>query len=127
MAEEVASLYVTVGADTSGLQKGLADTQAGMKQTAAGADGLGTSIGGVDKAAASAANGGMVKFAASAVSTATGMLAGAAAAGAMIDKVNSIGVASLRARAGLDSLTSGRADEYITKMTNATRGLVDHT
>jgi hypothetical protein len=43
----------------------------------------------------------------------------------MIDNVNEIGVASIRARAGLDAFTGGRAQEYLGGLDKATGGLID--
>lgn len=65
--------------------------------------------------------------AASLVQWTEGVIGGATAAAKMIDAVNDIGVASLRARAGLDAMSNGHADEFVEKMTTATRGLVDDT
>ncbi|MFA5376895.1 MAG: hypothetical protein WC455_14185 [Dehalococcoidia bacterium] len=47
MATKVASLYAEIGADTSGLKKGLKEAQGGLKDTAKGADGIGTSLKGL--------------------------------------------------------------------------------
>ena len=47
MATKVASLYAEIGADTSGLKKGLKEAQGGLKDTAKGADKTGTSLKGM--------------------------------------------------------------------------------
>ena len=47
MATKVASLYAEIGADTSGLKKGLKEAQTGLKDTATKADGFGASLKGI--------------------------------------------------------------------------------
>lgn len=82
-------------------------------------------LGVMGETANEASGGGMASFIAGNVQMAEGLLAGAAAAGAMIDKVNEMGVASLRASNTLNNLSGGQAASYITSLSTATGGLVD--
>lgn len=92
-------------------------------------DQVGSSLAKVDSAGKQASSGldAFTKGAANLVSTAEGMIAGATAAAALVDKVNDIGVASLRAHAGLDAMSDGKSVQFLKAMTEATRGLVDDT
>lgn len=56
-----------------------------------------------------------------------GLGAALGGAGALVDQVNNIGVASLRAHAGLEAMSNGHADEFLQRMMTSTRGLVDDT
>lgn len=78
----------------------------------------------------SSSSGGSGSFAsglAGMVSGVQGVVGALKGAGGLIDSVNDVGVASLRSKAALDAWSGGKADEYISRMAAATKGLVDDT
>jgi hypothetical protein len=77
-----------------------------------------------DSVGKSSGAGGMIAGTAQMVQTATGLIAGATAAAAMIDKVNDLGAASIRTHNALDRMSEGRGDSFLKAMRDEVKGLV---
>ena len=78
-------------------------------------------------ASSSGGSGNFISGLAGMVGGVQGVIGALKSAGGLIDSVNEVGVASLRSKAALDAWSGGKADEYISRMAAATKGLVDDT